>query len=87
MVGGSGTSQNLPRGLEGEELAEGSEGVAFERRRAREKRRKEGKRGAVKNKEWILKKKEVQSFDSLLSLLADAWIAVIPPERERRCSS
>jgi 18S rRNA (guanine1575-N7)-methyltransferase len=61
MVGGGGGSggskEELPKGLtgEGEE-----EGVDYERRRAREKGRKEkGRRKGVKDKDWILRKKEV----------------------------
>jgi len=57
MVGGGGERQ-VPRGLEGAE--DEAEGVAFERRREREKKRgKSGKRGAVKDKDWILRKKEL----------------------------
>jgi 18S rRNA (guanine1575-N7)-methyltransferase len=64
MVGGGGTQQqSLPKGLDGEDVNVGGEGgVAYERRRARERKRKEGKRGAVKNKDWIIKKKEVPVY-------------------------
>jgi len=61
MVGGGSGTQSLPKGLDGEEPVTG-DGVAYERRREREKGRKDKKRSAVKNKEWILKKKEVSAF-------------------------
>uniref|UniRef100_A0A8H7Y273 Uncharacterized protein n=1 Tax=Psilocybe cubensis TaxID=181762 RepID=A0A8H7Y273_PSICU len=63
--GGSGSGQGggkgeeeLPKGLEGEE--EESARVRFERRRERERAKaKGGKRKAVKDRDWILKKKEL----------------------------
>lgn len=62
FVGGGGGAQQVPKGLEGEEVEEeGAEGRAlFEKRRERLRARdKGGKRKGVKDKEWILKKKEV----------------------------
>lgn len=61
MVGSSGAAgqSSAPKGLEGDVEA-GGEGVVFERRREREASRdKKGKRKAVKDKDWILKKKDV----------------------------
>lgn len=57
FVGGGGGQQEIPKGLEGEE----EDGKAlFERRRERERSRiQNGKRKNIKNKDWILKKKEV----------------------------
>lgn len=60
----AGPAEQIPRGLEGDEDMDGDmDGVKFERRRERERRRNEkgGKRKGVKAKdrEWILKKKEV----------------------------
>lgn len=56
---GSGVSQQVPKGLDGEE-AETENTVSYERRRERERiRSKGGKRKSVKAKDWILKKKEV----------------------------
>lgn len=53
---GSGGGQQLPKGLEGGE----DDYVRFERRREKEKRRdRTGKRKGVKDKAWILKKKEL----------------------------
>jgi 18S rRNA (guanine1575-N7)-methyltransferase len=63
-VGGGGGAQQLPEGLDGEEVEEGGN-ARFERRREREKS-KNGKRKSVKAKDWILKKKEVR----LLNLCA-----------------
>jgi 18S rRNA (guanine1575-N7)-methyltransferase len=58
-----GSSEQIPRGLEADDEIEGDE-VRFERRRERERRRTEngGKRKGVKvkDKAWILKKKEVR---------------------------
>ncbi len=57
FVGGGG-SQQVPQGLQGEE-EDGSK-VRFERRREREKAKaKGGKRKNVKDRDWIIKKKEV----------------------------
>jgi len=57
FVGGGG-AQQVPQGLEGEENAEG--GVKYERRRDRERKKEQGKkRKSVKDKDWILKKKEL----------------------------
>ena len=53
--GGGGQQQQLPKGLETED-----EQVPFERRREKERKRdRSGKRKSVKDRDWILKKKEV----------------------------
>jgi 18S rRNA (guanine1575-N7)-methyltransferase len=58
LVGGGGGQQQIPKGLEGEEDCSQAK---FERRRDRERgKEKKGKRKNVKDKEWILKKKEVR---------------------------
>jgi len=60
FVGGGG-SQQLPQGLQGEEEEDSK--VAFERRRERERARtKNGKRKSVKDRDWILKKKEARLY-------------------------
>jgi 18S rRNA (guanine1575-N7)-methyltransferase len=65
FVGGGGGQQQIPKGLEGEE---DENRAKFVSRRDRECRKdKKGKRKNVKDKEWILKKKEVRSILSLLS--------------------
>ncbi|KAJ7775062.1 williams-Beuren syndrome critical region protein 22 [Mycena metata] len=56
-VGGGGGQQQLPEGLDGEEEVDGGK-ARFERRREREKG-KNGKRKGLKDKDWILKKKEL----------------------------
>jgi hypothetical protein len=68
FVGGGGGQQQIPKGLEGEEVETRAK---FERRRDREHgREKKGKRKNVKDKEWILKKKEVTFFHfSLLQIM------------------
>ncbi|TEB26629.1 williams-Beuren syndrome critical region protein 22 [Coprinellus micaceus] len=50
--------QKLPEGLDGEEEEQEAK-VRFERRREREKTRSKGKRKSVKDRDWILKKKEL----------------------------
>lgn len=58
FVGGGGSQQQVPEGLQGGE--EGDDKITFERRRDRERTRaKNGKRKNVKDRDWILKKKEV----------------------------
>lgn len=59
FVGGGGSGQQeMPRGLEGVEEADSQ--VQFERRRERERSRgKSGQRKNLKDRDWILKKKEV----------------------------
>jgi hypothetical protein len=51
-------SQKLPEGLDGEEEEQDAK-VRFERRREREKSRSKSKRKSVKDRDWIIKKKEV----------------------------
>ena len=70
FVGASGSKRELPQGLQGEE--EDSK-VRFERRREREKIRSKGKRKPVKDRDWILKKKEVCD-DLLLYFQASPFI-------------
>ncbi|KAG2157234.1 williams-Beuren syndrome critical region protein 22 [Suillus clintonianus] len=56
FVGGGGTQQQIPKGVEGED----DEQARFERRREKEKKRDiSGKRKNMKDKDWILKKKEL----------------------------
>jgi len=57
FVGGGGGQQQVPQGLQDEEE---DDRVTFERRRDRERARaKNGKRKNLKDRDWILKKKEV----------------------------
>jgi 18S rRNA (guanine1575-N7)-methyltransferase len=58
MVGTGGQNQHVPKGLEGESSIDNAK---FESRRLSERRReKSGKRKNVKDRDWILKKKEVR---------------------------
>ncbi|CAA7271551.1 unnamed protein product [Cyclocybe aegerita] len=58
LVGGGVGQQQVPQGLQGEEEEDSK--ARCERRREREKlRTKSGKRKSVKDKDWILKKKEL----------------------------
>ncbi|KZT28419.1 williams-Beuren syndrome critical region protein 22 [Neolentinus lepideus HHB14362 ss-1] len=56
---GSGGGQQVPKGLEGEEGEEAEDRAKFERRRQREKRRKDSKKKGIKDRDWILRKKEL----------------------------
>lgn len=61
FVGGGGTQQEIPKGLEGEQ--EEDNRAIFERRRERERSRgKHGKKN-IKDRDWIIKKKEVNLSD------------------------
>lgn len=56
FVGGGGTQQQMPKGIEGDD----DEQVRFEIRREKERKRDvSGKRKNMKDKDWILKKKEL----------------------------
>ncbi|KAG0699652.1 S-adenosyl-L-methionine-dependent methyltransferase [Suillus ampliporus] len=56
FVGGGGAQQQMPKGVEGED----DEHARFERRREKERKRDvSGKRKNIKDKDWILKKKEL----------------------------
>ncbi|KAF8892466.1 methyltransferase [Infundibulicybe gibba] len=58
FIGGGGGQQQVPQGLDGEEGEDDK--VSFERRRARDHlKTKSGKRKTLKDKDWILKKKEL----------------------------
>lgn len=64
LVGGGGTQEQIPKGLQGEE---DEIRVKFEKRRDREHRNeKKGKRKNVKDKDWILKKKEVRFINGII---------------------
>jgi len=57
FVGGGGGQQQVPQGLQGEEE---EDRVTFEQRRVRERTRaKNGKVKNIKDRDWILKKKEL----------------------------
>jgi 18S rRNA (guanine1575-N7)-methyltransferase len=85
FVGGNG-GQEIPKGLEGEEVEE--ENARFERRRERERRReKNGKRKNVKDKDWILKKKEVISRPTLSYSQLTTVLIVISAKGQGGCST
>ena len=57
---GDGGAQQVPKGLDGEEV-DGDGQARFEKRREKFKSRgRDGKRKNIKDKDWILKKKEVR---------------------------
>lgn len=57
---GSGGAQQVPKGLDGEEEV-GAGKVKFEARRERSGKKADKKRKGIKDKDWILKKKEASS--------------------------
>lgn len=60
FVGGGGGGHQVPKGLEGDVEVEVGDGTArFEKRRERERLRSKGKRKNAKDRDWIIKKKEV----------------------------
>ena len=84
--GGGGGQQQVPQGLQGEE--EEDDKVTFERRRDRERTRaKNGKRKTVKDKDWILKKKDVRTpnFHILLRILSLPCYSSIANVVRREC--
>ena len=82
--GGGGPQQQLPKGLETED-----EHAPFERRRQKERNRnRSGKRKPLKDRDWILKKKEVSpSVSSPLPSAELPCLTAISSEGERGCSS
>ena len=57
---GSGGSQQMPKGLDGDGGEETEESARLEKRREKlAKRGKDGKRKNVRDRDWILRKKEV----------------------------
>jgi hypothetical protein len=81
FVGGGGTQQQIPKGVEGED----DEQVRFERRREKERKRDaSGKRKNMKDKDWILKKKEVSQVGRKLIIPIFSLISlVVSPTRKR----
>ncbi|EAU88807.1 williams-Beuren syndrome critical region protein 22 [Coprinopsis cinerea okayama7 len=59
FVGRSENNQQVPKGLEGDGSEEVDAKAQFERRRERERARSKSKRKSVKDRDWILKKKEL----------------------------
>lgn len=88
FVGGGGggeQQQQLPEGLE---MEEEEERVPFERRREKERKRdRSGKRKILKDRDWILKKKEVCRLFDLCALMLIPRPTVVSSERERERSS
>lgn len=86
-VGGGGGQQQVPKGLEGEEVDEEDDGRAlFEKRRERlRSREKGGKRKGIKDKDWILKKKEVRVARPWFAapLLRGCRATALPQTRKR----
>ena len=89
FVGGGGSSQHLPKGLDGEAVEDGK--VRYERRREKDHKKDRGKKrksAKVQDRDWILKKKEVSllalqtcvTFNFAFNLLA------VPQTRKRRCT-
>lgn len=85
FVGGGGGQQNLPQALD-DGVVDDSK-ARFEKRRAREKERtRAGPRKKVKDRDWILKKKEVACFAFWVALML-TLVPVIQEARKRQCST
>lgn len=85
FVGGGGGQQEMPKGLEVEEEEDGK--ALFEKRRERERlRTKNGKRKNIKDKDWILKKKEVSPHMAVTGNSHKTCTLALQKEREGRCS-
>lgn len=85
LVGGGGAQQQIPKGLEGEE---DETRAKFERRRDRERgKEKKGKRKSIKDKDWILNKKEVRfyitSIISMTMFITRQYFSCIGSEEKR----
>jgi hypothetical protein len=86
FVGGGGRHQDLPKGREGEGEIENA--AKFEKRRHRERAKdKHGKRKNLKDREWILKKKEVfeVSQPQETSILISIFFLAVSQTRQGRC--
>lgn len=88
FVGGEGGSQQVPKGLEVDGAEAGSH-ARFERGRERRHRRdKSGKRKSIKDKEWILKKKEVRGSARVFELrLHSCFVSALSTARQRGSST
>lgn len=70
----------MPKGIEGED----DEQVRFERRREKERKRDvSGKRKNMKDKDWILKKKEVSQMETDHACLLSDIISCIANEEKK----
>lgn len=74
FVGSGG--QHVPKGLDGEDV-EDEETARFEKRREKLRKGKDGKRKNIKDKDWILRKKEVRfSRPSRLHILTETHSSI-----------
>ena len=82
FVGGGGAQHQIPKGIEGED----DEHARFERRREKERKRdKSGKRKSIRDRDWILRKKEVSWIEADYACLLIISL-VVSPAREGRGS-
>lgn len=78
FVGGGGAQQQVPKGLDGEEVEDGK--ARFEKRRERERsKEKGGKRKSIKDRDWIIKKKEVSLIFNQVLNIAHADLSLLQP--------
>ncbi len=87
FVGSGG--QQIPKGLDGEDTEVQEGRAAFEKRREKSgKKDKNGKRKGMKDKDWILKKKEVRvTKSSSCRAVAQYQFLVIQAARKGECTS
>lgn len=82
FVGGGGAQQQVPEGLDGDEV-EGEGQARFEKRREKIKSRsKNGKRKSIKDKDWILKKKNVRCRALLPLTVSNGILLALPSTRK-----
>lgn len=87
FVGGGGAQQQVPEGLDGDEV-EGEGQARFEKRREKIKSRsKNGKRKSIKDKDWILKKKNVRCRALAPLIVSDSILPAVPSTRKGRRTS
>jgi len=80
FVGGGGRHQELPKGREGNVEVENA--AKFEKRRHRERAKdKHGKRKNVKDRDWVLKKKEVFEVSALTRTIPDIHFSAVSQTR------
>ena len=87
FVGGGGSAQQVPKGLEAEE-EDGQSHARFEASRQRQrKREKNSKRKGIKDRDWILRKKEVCApLERGIQTLININLTAISAPRQRGCS-
>jgi hypothetical protein len=85
FVGAGSRAQALPQGLTGD-VEEDAGTVKFEKRRERQHAKSKGQKKGVKDKDWILKKKEVRASSVAADVCSCLHGAALPEEGQRGCA-